>query len=129
MFSTFLHFAVTFFHIVILMLFHFLTKFISESLYKPLNIYLHFIPLPRNLTTSLELMFKVTPNLFCIMATMPCLCWLYRLEMWLLGLAYSTTFIDASIISSYVTITNNYQNWLRVFWACYAVHSNTTQFL
>ena len=89
------------------MLFHFVTKFISESLDKSLNIYLYFIPLPRNLTTSLEVIFKVTANLFCIMATIPRLCRLCRLDIWRLGLTSPATFVNVSIISNYVVITNS----------------------
>ena len=107
LFFTLLYFAVTFFNIVILMLFHFVTTFIIEQLYKSLNMYLYFIPLPWNLTTSLEVTFKMTPTLFNIMATMPLLCWFYRLDIWWLGLASSVPFLNVSIISSYVAITNS----------------------
>ena len=84
-----------------------LTKLINELLYNSLNIYLYFIALLRNLITSLEVIFKVTPNLFCIMATMPRVCLLYRLDIWQLGLASSTAFLNVSIISSYVAISNS----------------------
>ena len=78
-----------FFHIVILMLFHLATTLTSESLYKSLNIYLYFIPLPQNLTTGLKVIFNVTPNLFCITASMSRLCGLYTLNIWQMGAHFS----------------------------------------